>query len=61
VSIARAGTNVNVSWLGGLAPYVVQRSGALATNSWSDVVTTSVTNTNLPLTNTSGFFRVKGQ
>ena len=61
VSIARAGTNVNVSWLGGVAPYVVQRSGALATNSWSDVVTTSVTNTNLPLTNTSGFFRVKGQ
>ena len=61
VSIARAGTNVNVSWLGGAAPYVVQRSGALATNSWSDVVTTSVTNTNLPLTNTSGFFRVKGQ
>jgi hypothetical protein len=52
---------VNVSWLGGVAPYVVQRSGALATNSWSDVVTTSVTNTNLPLTNTSGFFRVKGQ
>jgi hypothetical protein len=28
VSITRAGTNVNVSWLGGVAPYTVQRTGA---------------------------------
>ena len=60
VSIARAGTNVNVSWSGGVAPYVVQRTGALPPT-WSDLVTTSFNSTNFPITNTAGFFRVKGQ
>jgi hypothetical protein len=60
VSIARAGTNVNVSWSGGVAPYVVQRAGALPAT-WSDLVTTSAHSTNFPGTNTAGFFRVKGQ
>jgi hypothetical protein len=61
VSITRAGTNANVSWTGGVAPYVVQRTGALPAGSWSDIATTSVQSTNIPLTNTAGFFRVKGQ
>jgi hypothetical protein len=60
MSIARIGTNVNVSWVGGVAPYVVQRTGALPAT-WSDLLTTSHTSTNLPITNTAGFFRVKGQ
>jgi len=60
VSIARAGTNVNVNWSSGAAPYVVQRAGALP-STWSDVVTTSVNSANLPMTNASGFFRVRGQ
>jgi hypothetical protein len=60
VSIARAGTNVNVNWSGGVAPYVVQRTDALPPT-WSDIVTTSFNGTNLPMTNTSGFFRVRGQ
>jgi len=60
VSIARAGTNVNVNWSGGVAPYVVQRAGALPPT-WSDVVTTGFNSTNLPMTNASGFFRVRGQ
>jgi hypothetical protein len=61
VSITRAGTNVNVSWTGGTAPFVVQETGTLPAGSWSDVATTSVQSTNIPLTNTAGFFRVKGQ
>lgn len=60
VAITRAGTNVNVSWSGGKAPYVVQRSGTLPPV-WSDLLTTSLQSTNLPMTNTTGFFRVKGQ
>ncbi len=60
VSIVRAGTNVNVNWSGGVAPYVVQRAGTLPPT-WSDIVTTSFNSTNLPLTNTSGFFRIRGQ
>jgi hypothetical protein len=60
LSIARAGMNVNVNWIGGVAPYVVQRAGALPPT-WSDIVTTSFNSTNLPMTNTSGFFQVRGQ
>ena len=61
VSVTRTGTNVNVSWTGGVAPYVVQRTGALPAGSWSDIATTSVQNTSIPITNTAGFIRVKGQ
>jgi hypothetical protein len=61
VSIARTGTNLNVSWIGGSPPYVVQRADALPAASWNDMVTTSITSTNIPITNATGFFRVKGQ
>ncbi len=62
LNIARAGTNVSVTWTGGLAPYVLQQ---LATGPggkvWSGVVTTSTQQATLPITNTNGFFRVVGQ
>jgi hypothetical protein len=61
VSIALTGPNVNVSWAGGSPPYVVQRTESLPAGSWSDIVTTSVNSTILPITNPAGFFRVKGQ
>ena len=61
VSLARAGTNLNLSWTGGVAPYVVQRTGALPAGAWSDITTTSGQSTDIPITNTAGFFRVKGQ
>lgn len=61
LSIVRNGTNVNLSWTGGMAPYVVQRAGALPAISWTDLATTSGNSTNLLITNMAGFFRVKGQ
>ncbi len=61
VSIALTGTNVNLSWTGGSPPYVVQWTGALPASSWSDLITTSANSTNLPIMNTAGFFRVRGQ
>ena len=61
VSIARTGTNVNVSWTGGVAPFVVQQTAALPSAAWNSIVTTSVNSTNIPITNTTGFFRVMGQ
>jgi hypothetical protein len=61
VSIALTGTNVNVSWAGGLPPYVLQRTDELPAAAWSDIVTTSVQNASIPITNIGGFFRVKGQ
>jgi len=61
ISVIRSGTNLNLSWAGGVPPYTVQRTAVLPAVSWSDLVTTSSTSTNLPMTNTAGFFRVKGQ
>jgi len=61
VSISRAGANINLSWLGGSAPFVVQRTDTLPAGSWNDVVTTSSQSASIPVTNTVGFYRVIGQ
>jgi hypothetical protein len=61
VSIALAGTTVNLNWIGGSPPYIVQGTGGLAAGSWSDIVTTSVQNASIPIMDTGGFFRVIGQ
>jgi hypothetical protein len=61
VSIQRNGANVTVNWTGGVSPYTVQWSGSLSPTTWSDLAVTSATSTNLPITNTTGFFRIKGQ
>jgi len=61
VPIVHSGSNVNFSWTGGVAPYVVQRADALPATMWSDLGTLNGNSTNLPVTNTTGYFRVKGQ
>jgi hypothetical protein len=61
VSITPNGTNVNVSWSGGVSPYVVQQTASLSPAAWSDIVTTSLNSTIIPIASTSEFFRVKGQ
>jgi hypothetical protein len=61
VAIAPVGTNVTVSWTGGVAPFVVQQTGALPPGSWNNVVTTSASGLNFSTTNPAGFFRVQGQ
>jgi hypothetical protein len=61
VSIVRSGTNMNLSWTGGTAPFVVQQSGNLLTNSWSNVTTTSLQSASVPMTNKTQFFRVQSQ
>ena len=60
LAIARSGTNLNFIWTGGSPPFVLQQAGALPA-AWSDVVTTSLHSTNIPIAGTTGFFRVKGQ
>jgi hypothetical protein len=61
LSIAVTGTNVNLSWTGGSAPFVVQKASALPAGTWNSVVTTNAQNVSLPLTGAAGFFRVQGQ
>ncbi len=60
VMIARAGANLNLTWTGGAPPFVVERTDFLPASSWSGVVTTSSQSVSVPLTNTNGFFRVRG-
>jgi hypothetical protein len=61
LSIAVTGTNVNLSWTGGTAPFVVQEASALPAGTWNSVVTTNTQTVSLPLTGAAGFFRVQGQ
>ncbi len=59
LSIAPAGPNVGLTWVGGSAPYVVQQTPALPAASWTAVATTSVQTLTLPITNQTGFFRIQ--
>jgi hypothetical protein len=55
------GSDVNLIWTGGAAPFIVQRADSLPASSWSDILTTSVQNASFPLTNKTGFFRILSQ
>jgi hypothetical protein len=61
VSIAYAGTNLNLSWGGGLPPFVVEQAATVSAGTWSGVVTTSLQNASMPLTNRAAYFRIRGQ
>jgi hypothetical protein len=61
LSIALSGTNVNLVWTGGTAPFTVQETTTLPAGSWNTVVTTNVQSVSLPMTNTTEYFRVQGQ
>jgi hypothetical protein len=62
MAITGAGTNVNMTWTGGLPPYVLQQALALPANAWSGIITTSTQSATVPMTtNGNAFFRVQGQ
>lgn len=61
LSLAPSGTNVNLNWSGGSAPFVVQAASGLPAVSWSSIATTSVQNLTLPLTDAVRFFRIQSQ
>ena len=60
VSLQKSGTNLNLSWTGGLPPFVVERITALPSPSWTGVMTTSVQTASIPILPGSSFFRVRG-
>lgn len=55
-----AGTNVHLTWTGGAAPFVIERTPSLSPPTWSVQATTSVQAISFNVTNLSGFFRVRG-
>ena len=61
LSVARSGTNTDLSWMGGTPPFVVERADTVPGGPWSGIVTTSLQNASIPMTNGAGYFRVRGQ
>jgi hypothetical protein len=61
VAVSRSGTNANLTWTGGTAPFVLQESTTLLANPWINVITTSQQTVTVPITNESQFFRVQSQ
>jgi len=61
LTITLAGANVNLSWTGGAAPFVVQEAATLPRGTWNNVLTTNAQSVSLPLTNATEFFRVQGK
>jgi hypothetical protein len=60
LNIALLGTNVSLSWAGGVPPFVVEQTDLLPAGSWSGVATTSLQTASVPLTSSNSFFRVRG-
>jgi hypothetical protein len=56
ITTTLTGTNVSLTWTGGLGPYLLQQSETRAPSIWSGVLTTSSQNATLPITNASSFF-----
>ena len=60
LSAAPVGTNLNLIWNGGTAPFVIERSTGLSPTAWILCATSTVPSVSVPMTNLSGFFRVRG-
>jgi len=54
------GTNMNLTWNGGVPPYVVERAATFPATGWSPVVTTSVQSASVTIAGDKAFFRVRG-
>jgi hypothetical protein len=61
VSIERAGTEVRLRWLGGVAPFTVESASTLPAASWSNVITLNTNAWSVPATGSARFFRVRTQ
>jgi hypothetical protein len=54
-----SGTNINLTWTGGTAPFVVQRADEFPPTTWTSILTTSAQTASFPAINTASYFRVK--
>ena len=61
LSATLSSTNINLNWSGGTPPFIVERADALPAGPWNDILTTSLQNASVPMTNPAGYFRVRGQ
>ncbi len=60
LSLTKSGGNLNLSWTGGAAPFVVEQADEISPAIWSGVITTAVQTASVPITASNAFFRVRG-
>lgn len=58
--ISETGTNLNLTWIGGKGPFVLQRLAGFSGTNWVDVLTTTNNNATAPMNGPSAAFRLKG-
>lgn len=61
LSVSRSGAQLNLSWTGGSAPYVVQRKANLTDAVWETVTTTQTSSAVVDAQGATGFFRISAQ
>jgi len=59
-SATRLGTNLNLTWTGGAAPFVIERTLSLPPAGWTSVLTTGVRTVSVPIAPGTAYFRVRG-
>lgn len=61
-SITRSGNDISLTWSGGTPPYQVQTSLSLSPGSWTNIgPPTNGNSATVPMSGSSGFFRIAGQ
>jgi len=61
-SITKSGSNLTINWAGGTPPYQLQTRTNVASGEWNNVGgSTSATSASVPISGTTGFYRVQGQ
>ena len=62
LGITISGSNATITWEGGTGPFTVQRKDALTDANWTTVGSpTSTRSATVPVTGSTGFFRIVGQ
>jgi hypothetical protein len=61
MNIQRAGTNVLLGWLGGTAPFQLERTWSMPTTQWASLGTFTTNTGLIPRLSNAAFFRVRSQ
>ena len=59
LTIALLGSNVNLKWMGGSPPYVVERSATVPAANWIPIATNNSSSALVPIVGASGYLRVR--